>query len=113
MSRPQAKSLLTRPPTQGGEAEFATSRPRPRDGSRDQEGTIANPISRGQWHDVETTTNTEIEAKGLAVRDAPSRPQVRQVNSRTRSQATEVKTAGGGNPTPRVRSHDQENMPKS
>jgi hypothetical protein len=35
----------------------------------------------------------EIEAKGLAVREALSRLQGRQVNSRARSQAREVKTA--------------------
>jgi hypothetical protein len=43
--------------------------------------------ARRQDHDQ------EIEAKGLAVREALSRPQGRQVNSRARSQAQEVKTA--------------------
>jgi hypothetical protein len=84
------------------DVKTATQRWSPRPRRYDREPNLPRPRTRRQDHDQ------EIEAKGLAVRGALSRPQVRQVKLEgpkpgSRSEDREVKTA-----TPRARSQERE-----
>ena len=95
--RPQAKSSLSRPPTQGGEIEIATSKPRPRDGRR---ASGQGPRCRGLRLMI---SDQEIEAKGVALgahqQNSPRLPSRAEAwRPRPRSEDSGAKSAKPGRP---------------